>query len=146
MQNADYSWDDAFCLLRSAICVPPSLARNTAHKKQTPLTPSRGREVLETPAVPPGFRPSTAELKSWKVNYPTSVWTDARWSELRLTSPFPRRLAAAFSPVRGSLRPPQKLLHYAISGDPGQTRRRVLFSVIGQYGIGKRNYNTTVKD
>src|SRR2546426_8548848 len=66
MQNADYSWDDAFCLLRSAICVLPSLARNTAHKKQTPLTPSRGREVLETPAVPPGFRPSTAELKSWK--------------------------------------------------------------------------------
>src|SRR2546425_13086231 len=67
MQNADYSWDDAFCLLRSAICVLPSLSRKTAHKKQTPLTPSRGREVLETPAVPPGFRPSTAELKSWKV-------------------------------------------------------------------------------
>src|SRR2546428_10622699 len=66
MQNADYSWDDAFCLLRSAICVLPSLARKTAHKK-TPLTPSRGREVLGTPAVPPGFRPSTAELKRWKV-------------------------------------------------------------------------------
>src|SRR2546422_9894648 len=65
MQNADYSWDDAFCLLRSAICVLPSLSRKTAHKKQTPLTPSRGREVLGTPAVPPGFRPSTAELKSW---------------------------------------------------------------------------------
>src|SRR2546426_3813326 len=52
----------AFCHLRS--CKPHT---KTPHKKQTPLTPSRGREVLETPAVPPGFRPSTAELKSWKV-------------------------------------------------------------------------------
>src|SRR6059036_3950514 len=65
-QSAECRTQTTLGMMLSACCVLPSAFFQVSHerqltKKQTPLTPSRGREVLGTPAVPPGFRPSTAE-------------------------------------------------------------------------------------